>query len=465
MQEAIQYIHEVPPRLVDAEEIARRFKGDIPKGISFECQYCARPVIVCSDGSPDDNRIHTVFQSRRRESPRPYFRHSKNDAFAQHCPYYQIGTGSETKTQPPSIPIFLRKSPQDSTFAIELGVRRRGRDLLQRLHDHPANMLVDGVPYNLATLVADRSATIPFHDPDFLLASRIHIPSEWQHNIGTVENCRNALLFTNEFGSNGGRRLQTGQVIHAGFDYYAVIPHRDFLSIQSNFDYALNIGTIPSCHGKLIVVQFRILWQSAKRDLADSWLVNHGYRLSRFDMETTALWPPQIHSNGIDEPLFLHSMQIYQAPFANIQSRTDDVDDTIDVHSLSFRYHLPDLRNIGLLCFGGHQNLTTEMESYCCFIRTSKYLPWNACMLGAVYPSELHLADPPLRENSTTAAAYDDNTVDVSHQVEPTPLRDEQHIAYIIKQSQCRGLAVAVARKHHSLPHMASRQTILAQYR
>ncbi|KFI62065.1 hypothetical protein [Bifidobacterium cuniculi] len=405
MDIAVQCIHGVAPRTVTAREVAESYTGKAPTAIHFECPYCSRPVTICADDLPDDNRRFGPDRlARSTNSPSPYFRHWRADPFTHDCPYYRHGKGGDAEPQPPAIPMFLRRVGTTERFRLEFGIRRRGRGLAARLDDAHAELTVDGRPTSLAELVRGHT-TIPLADPDLQPSRHIRIPAEWTFFVGRPEDGNGAFLFTDDYGSNGGRRIANGGAVHPDFDYYAVIGQSGVRTLQTVFDQAERVGTVDSPRTRLAVVRLRVHWSSPKRDTADRWPSGHGFRLTNFRTEATPVWPPQLRANGIDEPLFRTAMQIYQAPYI----RSDDVmDATIEPHTLTSRRRPHGLREVGLLGFGQRRRqLPTQLEEYCCFLKTSQYLPWSGFMAAQTYPSGLQLADVPdnnaFTENSSQA--------------------------------------------------------------
>lgn len=387
MDTARQFISMTSVRMVTAEEVARKFQGDIPAAARFHCPSCDRPVhfhhATSASGKPGSRSV------------RAHFRHAKNDPVARFCERYQAGIGADPRTEPPALPMFLRRNRDrdSSMFHLELSVRRRsfGHDLETELREDRAAITVDGVPYDLAELVADRKHTIRLANPTFRLTHRITVPEQWQRNVGAPENGEQLFIFTAEFGAHGGRRLTFGAAVKSGFDYYAVVHPKTSQKLGEIFNIAEKVGEIETARGNLLVVRIVILGDSPNRQDAEFWLAAHNFRLTSLDFDPVPVWPPQLRSNGIDEPLFSHSPQIYQTPF--IQPDAAPMAATLDMHAIP--HALPHSRLAAFLGFAPVRRLSSQIEDSCCFLRASRYLPWSAYMLSHDHPSGLTLADPP----------------------------------------------------------------------
>lgn len=465
MDTAWQCIPMARTRIVTAEDVITEFQNDLPATVSFCCPSCNQTVHLnrgnieySADTGTSRRRARTRSPRRLHDAPRrtvhAHFKHAKNNPVAKLCERYQASIGAHMPSVPPALPMFLRRdrgAANASTFHLELSVRRRslGCDLIGELRNDHAMLTVDRDSHDLADLVADRRRTIRLEDPAFQLRARITVPEHWQRNVGVPEDGERVFIFTAEFGPNGGRRLAAGSSLHAGFDYYAVVRPRELHVLQTCFDIANAVGTLPSSHGDLLVVRIVTLEDSLQRGQANFWLADHGFRLTSLDLDAVPVWPPQLHANGIDEPLFTKSFQIYQTPFATC----DDVQisDTIDFPPL--HCDLPDPRRAGLLGFTQIGRRCTQTEGACCFLRANGHLPWSAYVLSRAYPEGLDLADPPDLRPAEPSAAAD---AAVSSSSAPTLQRAQRQRAnrhYDVAQMRaglptCHGLpsAVTVAR-------------------
>lgn len=139
------------------------------------------------------------------------------------------------------------------------------------------------------------------------------------------------------------------------------------------------------------MVRIVTFWNSLNRQNAEYWLAERNFRLTSLDLDPVPVWPPQLRSNGIDEPLFSHSPQIYQTPF--IQSDAAPMAATLDMHTIP--HALPHSRLAAFLGFAPVRRLSSQIEGSCCFLRASRYLPWSAYMLSHDRPMGLALAEPP----------------------------------------------------------------------
>lgn len=474
MDTAWQCIPMARTRIVTAEDVITEFQNDLPATVSFCCPSCNQTVhlnrgnieYAAIAGTP---RQRTRARSPRRPHDAPrrtvhaHFKHTKNNPVAKLCDRYQASIGAHTPSVPPALPMFLRRdrssvntaanadNPHTATFHLELSVRRRslGCDLIGELRADHAMLTVDHDSHSLADLVADRRRTVRLKDPAFQLRARITVPEHWQRNVGVPEDGERVFIFTAEFGPNGGRRLAAGSSLHAGFDYYAVVRPRELHVLQTCFDIANAVGTLPSSHGDLLVVRIVTLEDSLQRGQANFWLADHGFRLTSLDLDAVPVWPPQLHANGIDEPLFAKSFQIYQTPFATC----DDVQvsDTIDFPPL--HCDLPDPRRAGLLGFAQIGRRCTQTEGACCFLRANGHLPWSAYVLSRTYPEGLELADPPDLRPAEPPAAAD---AAMSSSSAPTLQRAQQQRAnrhYDVAQMRaglptCHGLPPGAAVAH-----------------
>ncbi|MEE1296577.1 MAG: hypothetical protein UHD09_07040 [Bifidobacterium sp.] len=268
----------------------------------------------------------------RTPGQKPHFRHLINDEVSQRCDLYQERIGGNPQPRTPAMPMYLRRDfPADAEdgdldrFRLELGVRRVRRwniELEKELREGQEAIMVDGEPHDLASLLADRSATITLVNPDFELSRRVQVPERWRDVVGVMRDpighdlFGKAYLFTDDFGSNGGRRLLPGGTVRTGAMYYALVSGmRAARAMADDFDVAEPVGLVPSRGEGMVVVRFLARWQTVRRSHADRWLIRQGFHLSSFDMETQPVWPPQLRSNGIDEPLLRDAGMVYQAPF------------------------------------------------------------------------------------------------------------------------------------------------------
>lgn len=417
MDTARQTIPMAPTSIVTAEQVIIEFHGDVPASVRFFCPSCDRPVrfnrgnqMYASPSEGAQERSARLLPTRTRASTRrtlrAHFKHARNDAIAKLCDRYQAGIGTDTRTLPPSLPMFLRRDrdrhdmPRGSgaassiaTFHLELAVRRRslGHDLVAELRADNARLVVDRVCHDLADLVANRRHVIRVQDLSFQLGARICVPEQWQRHVGVPEDGDRAFVFTAEFGPNGGRRLAAGSSLHAGFDYYVLVRPRELHTLQECFDVAETVGVVPSSHGDLQVVRIVTLWKSGNRGQAEYWLADHGFRLTSLDLDPLAVWPPQLRFDGVDEPLFRESFQIYQTPFAPRDEAP--LPDTIDFPS--FTCSMPRPRRAGFVGFGQIRRSYAQVEGECCFLRADRHLPWSAFLLSRKCPEGLELADPP----------------------------------------------------------------------
>lgn len=414
MDTAWPHTPKASPRIVTAEDVLRDLQGDVPASVRFRCPSCDRPVRFNRGNKAHDSaadiahqHLRTAPPTRASRSPRrslsAHFKHTKNDPISKLCDRYQSGLGADPRTDPPALPMFLRRdhsaphsdSPPSSTatFHIELSVRRRslGYDLFPELRKDHAELIVDATPCALADLVADRRYKIRLENPTFHMGARITVPERWQRNVGVPKDGDNAFLFTAEFGPNGGRRLTYGSSLHAGFDYYAVVRPRELRIVRSCFDIAQSIGTVPSSHGDFLVVRIVVQWESRNREQAVFWLADHGFRLTNLDFDPVPVWPPQLRGDGIDEPLFANSFQIYETPFASC----DDAPIPDDITFPNIGFEMKEPRHAGLLGFTQNGRTYTHIEGACCFLRASRHLPWSAYVCSRTHPEALELADPP----------------------------------------------------------------------
>lgn len=341
-------------------------------------------------------------------------------------------------------------------FHLELSVRRRsfGHDLETELREDHATITVDGVLYDLAELVADRKHTIHLANPTFRLTHRITVPEQWQRNVGVPENGERVFLFTTEFGAHGGRRLTFGAAVKSGFDYYAVVQPTALQTLRKVFDVAKTVGEIETTRGNLLVVRIVTFWNSLNRQNAEYWLAEHNFRLTSLDLDPVPVWPPQLRSNGIDEPLFSHSPQIYQTPF--IQSDAAPMAATLDMHAIP--HALPHSRLAAFLGFAPARRLSSQIEGSCCFLRASRYLPWSAYMLSHDRPMRLALAEPP--EPSPLESPMETNSI-----VPPSAPILQQ----VLRQATNKHYDIALARTnlpaHHGTPPSVSIARIRSAHR
>lgn len=350
-----------------------------------------------------------------------------------------------SKAAPPILPLFLQRDRREkSLFTLRFGVCRRGRKLDIRAKAENATIMVDGKAHNLAELIRRPDITVPVQNPDLHPSHHIQVPKSWRMYVGEVPSGGDILMFTTDFGDVGGQYIAPGSMIRVGVDYYLVVPHTQVSVVRRCFDEVHTEGLFGTRSNRPLVMRVRIGRRSHKLLEADQWLADHGYRLANINVEAMAIWPPQLRSNGIDEPLFRHAVQIYQAPLGH-DDHDGYINPVVRVRAVRDRNARADLRHVGLLGFATNTVTQMQLEESCCFLLTNRLLPWNAFMATRTYPMGLQLASP-----SVIPPALDllDECVEGNHTVTTTTVRtcSNAHIPTVLNRSVDRHQHTAHAR-------------------
>ena len=383
MDSAIQVVNMAGAVQVSAQDVNDRFHGDVPASVRFYCPFCSRPVTARAMGWDFDRR-------RRNHAPRtrsPHFAHRQNDDWAKHCEAYHAGPGAVREETALPLLMFLRREPgTKARFRVEFALRRRG------LASAPSRLLsedtitVDDRPYSLRELLADRRNTIVLPDPLSRLESRIQIPAQWRKNVGCVQQNTGIMIFSDSFGSNGGRRLPERSALRCDCTYYIVAGDKRMKGAASRFDHAERIGNIAG-NEQLHVYAVSVSGASLRKNAVDDWLSQYGYCLSDVDRAAQLMWPPSLRSWGVDEPLFRDSSPTYRFPYRlNDRPMRDAV--------TSKRLHQdPRTREIGLIGFDRHDAIEKQTDWFCVFFKPKPRMPWTTVYLGPRHPEDIHPYD------------------------------------------------------------------------
>ena len=345
-------------RLVSAREINRRFRGDVPKAIRFKCPYCNRPV--------NDYAMYVPQSGQNPRIQKPHFRHRKGDPWTHACPEHSAGAGAIAMMfhTAPILPIFLRRR-QGRVFEIELSIRAHPAG-------HEGNITLDGRPFRLTHENRLRYERIPLSSPDAAL-SGVTVPESMERSIGYVENGCDILVFSDIYGSEGGRRIGKESALHPDRDYYIVATERALKHIDECFDRVTTCGYVASKH-RLLVLRVRVGSESAKCDAACRWLYRRGFTLSEIDMAAHPIWPPTLRSSGVDEPLFSQSEVVYKTPYSALSNPDSDIARTVNYNTSSRTR----TRMVSVLGLDGASTVQRELEGDCLFVRFNRYQAWNA---------------------------------------------------------------------------------------
>ncbi|PLS30914.1 hypothetical protein Uis1B_1203 [Bifidobacterium margollesii] len=353
----------------------------IPRGIHFVCPYCNRPVIPAAMGLRSPSRLPYAKS--------PHFKHRRNDEWARQCQLYQSGTSTVLYDSiVPSLLMLLRRvqsRDHADAFRVEFSLRRRRLTFLKNVLSDDDVITVDGERHSLRYLTERRGRTITISHPLGDVESRILIPEKWWKYVGSAENSRGVMLFSDAFGTDGGRYLCKGAALHTGIDYYVVTDRRRGRELESIFDVSKLAGRLIG-ESKTVVYRVRVSPTSHHRNRVDDWLGTYGYCLSDVDRSAQLVWPPSLRSFGVDEPLFRRSMPIYQFPYRIPGSANAD---RVDRRSFDLR----NSRSIGFVGFDRELNPTYELESSCLFFKPNRHMPWGAVLLGRTFPDDLHPAE------------------------------------------------------------------------
>lgn len=345
-------------RLVSASEINRRFRGDIPKVIRFKCPYCNRPV--------NDYAMYAPQNGQNLRTQKPHFRHRKSDPWTHACPEHNSGANATAMTfhAAPILPIFLRRR-QNQVFDIELSI-----------HAHPVgsegNITLNGKLFHLARENRLKHRRITLSSPDAAL-SGISVPKNLERSIGYVENGCDILVFSDIYGSDGGRRIGKESALHPDRNYYIVAAEKALRHIDESFDQVMPYGYVAGKY-RLSVLRVRVNNESAKCDAACRWLYQHGFTLSEIDMAAHPIWPPTLRSSGVDEPLFSQSEVTYKMPYSTLASSASDIARTVN-YNASTRIRT---RMVSVIGLDSTSTVQRELEGDCLFVRFNRYQAWNA---------------------------------------------------------------------------------------
>lgn len=349
-------------RLVSADEINDRFHGDVPGMIRFICPYCNRPVNAAAMGS------------RRRSMARaksPYFGHYPGDPWTHTCPEYHRGSASVQFHRSPVLPMFLhRRSGKE--FEIDVSI-----------HPHPVKTYrlenggatINGRAYSPKHEDRLRYMKIALDSPDTTL-SDVYVPEPLERTIGYVENSNSILVFSDIYGTGGGRRISKETALHPGRAYYIVAKLAIMRGATGCFDSLEKVGSIHG-NGRIAVWRASVDGASMRRDDANRWLYQYGYVLSEVDMTAHPVWPPTLRSSGVDEPLFRMSDVVYKTPYM-ADNGSSDVDKPRNIsYNNSFR---TDMRTVGFIGMEQGAMAQKELEGDCLFVRPSRFQAWNALL-------------------------------------------------------------------------------------
>lgn len=457
MDSAVQVVNMASPVEVTAQEVNARFRGDVPKSIRFYCPLCARPVIACAMGQHFD-RMRRAVKPGQRKTKDPYFAHRKNDEWSRYCDAYHANTGVSREERTLPLLMFLRREfpdrdsanrePGDEQhFRVEIALRRRG--LSAMLHELSPNdaITVDDKSYSLRDMLSDRRRTIALPDPLRQTSSRIQVPPRWQINVGCAPTNTGILIFSDSFGSNGGRLLPDRSALHTDCMYYIVANAFHMSDAYHVFNQVNHIGTITGSRN-LNVYTVYVASSSLMKNEIDDWLAQYGYCLSDIDRAAQLMWPPSIRSAGVDEPLFRASSPTYRFPYQIGNQRM-----AADIVSNNPLPDNPNARHIGLIGFGRKPDMEYIVESYCVFFKPKPRMPWNTAYLGPRYPDDLHPYDEWSQTNAADTVAdntaSEDNSDNDAVQI---PLSRSAEIALRrmkLHQSRSgsRGIAIAQSRE------------------
>lgn len=386
MDSAVQVVNRASAIQVTAQEINDRFHGDIPESVRFYCPFCTRPVSAGAMGY-DFDRMRRTIKPGKRKTKEPYFTHRKNDEWSRYCEAYHASAGTSREEMSLPLLMFLRKELDSTQFRVEIALRRRGLALMLRELSSDEAITVDGQSYGLRDMLANRHSTIPLPNPLYQAETRIQIPQRWQINIGHVPKSIGIMIFSDAFGSNGGRRLSDHSALHTDCTYYIVAKSDRVRDARPLFSRMDRVGSI-SGNAKLHVYAASISGSSLAKNDIDDWLSQYGYCLSDVDRSAQLMWPPSLGSWGVDEPLFRISSPIYRFPYQISDQPMQD-------KALRKYFITADsnARDVGLIGFGNRFEGESESESYCVFFKPKPRMPWSTVYLGPNYPDDLHPYD------------------------------------------------------------------------
>ncbi len=234
--------------------------------------------------------------------------------------------------------------------------------------------------------------------PDTAL-SNIHVPDVLEKVLGYAEKGDSVLVFSDIYGSNGGRRIGKETALHPGRTYYIVAKQSIMRGSAGCFDFMNKVGLVRGSDD-LAVWSVFIGSVSARRDDANRWLYRYGYTLSEVDMTAHPVWPPTLRSTGVDEPLFQMSDVVYKTPYMANDNKTD-VDRPSNIgYNTALK---PGMRVVGFIGMGRGVAAQKELEGDCLFIRPSRFQAWNA-MLASKTPAQG--LEPIPAEQVVTASRY-----------------------------------------------------------
>ena len=409
MDSAIQLVNMAGAVQVSAQEVNDRFHGDVPASVRFYCPFCSRPVITRAMGWDFDSR-------RRNHVPRtrnPHFAHRQKDDWAKNCEAYHAGSGMTREEMTLPLLMFLRREPGgEARFRVEIALRRRGLASVPSRLQSEDTITVDDRPYSLHELLTDRRNTIVLADPLGRLESRIRIPQQWRKNVGCVQQSTGIMIFSDSFGSNGGRRLPERSALRSDCTYYIVAGEKRMKGARSRFDRVEPIGSLTG-DDQLHVYAVSVSGASRRKNAVDDWLSQYGYCLSDVDRAAQLMWPPSLRSWGVDEPLFRNSSPTYRFPYRfNDRPMQDDV--------ISKRLHTDArAREIGLVGFDHHNAIEAQTEWFCAFFKPQPRMPWITVYLGPRRPEGLHLYDEWGGTDETDGDSVSDAEEDAAQNDEP----------------------------------------------
>lgn len=349
-------------RLVSADEINDRFHGNVPGMIRFVCPYCNRPVNAAAMG--ERKRLMARAKS-------PYFGHYPGDPWTHACPEYHRGSSSVQFHRSPVLPIFLRRR-SGKEFEIDVSIHPHPVRTY-RLKDDGAT--INGRAYSPKHEDRLRYMRITLDSPDTAL-SDVRVPESLERTIGYAEYGNSILVFSDIYGTGGGRRISKETALHPGRVYYIVAKSSIMHSAAGCFDSLEKVGSIRG-NSKIAVWRASVDGASTRRDDANRWLYQYGYVLSEVDMMAHPVWPPTLRSSGVDEPLFRMSDVVYKTPYmADDGSSAADRPKNIGYNTLS----RPDMRSVGFIGMEQRAVVQKELEGDCLFVRPGRFQAWNALL-------------------------------------------------------------------------------------
>jgi hypothetical protein len=292
--------------LVSAREMQKELHGMKPRNASFICPLCRQPLFPAA-WSSDGKQT-------------PHFRHERNNKRAHECELFASTHGYLATYQRPPLPLFIRRSlSSKGAYIVEGGFRELNPSDFSKLENEGASIVIARKRYRVTRQRFQGGLTkIPFDEVALkfgpiirLEDSSLTLDSTW----GYPEDANRAMVFTRDPDSGQGKRVNTGDTLVFGSDYYLLAPQREDRFITSSFSRAKRVGFAGSrsASGRLSVFEVSLSKDDDSWQLGRDYLVECGFGIEDTGDTPVFLWPPALSAGGELVPLFVNSRCVFKA--------------------------------------------------------------------------------------------------------------------------------------------------------